>query len=292
MPNRQAYQRQMQVTFVRGEEAGPTIYNYFPPLSSITLGAIQVFCGVVLLALSIASLITVYSIPLFTQGLDEAVWAIIAGVFAIAAGRSKTACKIATTLVLSILATLSSVSAILLAIVVIRHLNAEQIVDNNVYVKRYYAINVAAAVVAAIETLAALVSSIISCHFVCFCCKNCCCEFDVTKTQQLALLNDESATELRQVLTIPSTTLRQIYRSVTTQHRQQHTLTRQLKITSRLQGTNWLPNSDGRLMCCFLYIRCVYTRDVVSVSTSRSRDGLETYLGSRLGLGSFSLAHK
>ena len=44
-----------------------------------------------------------------------------------------------------------------------------------------------------IEAAAALSSAIIGCHFVCFCCKKCCCIYDVTTTDHVrAFIMDNS----------------------------------------------------------------------------------------------------
>jgi len=37
----------------------------------------------------------------------------------------------------------------------------------------------------AAETVTAILGSVIDCHFVCFCCQNCCCKFDVTSTEKV-----------------------------------------------------------------------------------------------------------
>jgi hypothetical protein len=39
------------------------------------------------------------------------------------------------------------------------------------------------------EAAAALTASIKGCHFVCLCCRNCCCEYDVTTTEQVPLFS-------------------------------------------------------------------------------------------------------
>jgi hypothetical protein len=36
-----------------------------------------------------------------------------------------------------------------------------------------------------VETAVSVCLSVIICHFLCFCCKNCCCSYDTTTTQQV-----------------------------------------------------------------------------------------------------------
>jgi hypothetical protein len=48
-------------------------------------------------------------------------------------------------------------------------------------------ISIVMMVLSVIEAAAALTASIKGCHFVCFCCRDCCCEYDVTTTEQVPL---------------------------------------------------------------------------------------------------------
>jgi hypothetical protein len=55
---------------------------------------------------------------------------------------------------------------------------------------------IAMMVLSVIEAAAALTASIKGCHFVCLCCRNCCCEYDVTTTEQVPLfLCEELSTQ-------------------------------------------------------------------------------------------------
>jgi hypothetical protein len=52
---------------------------------------------------------------------------------------------------------------------------------------------IAIMVLSVIEAAAGLTAAIKGCHFVCFCCRNRCFEYDVTTTEQVPLLSKPSS---------------------------------------------------------------------------------------------------
>jgi len=198
--NRNMYRRQGQMTVVRGETVGPTVYDYFPRLPSLSLGSIQLVCGLTLVGLCIASLVTgAYKLA---SGFDAAIWAILAGSFSIAAGRTKTSCKIAADLVLSIMSAAFSGAGFVVVMTAIGNYNR-----GTYFADGAYLIAILESLILSCSFVIAIAESIIACHFSCLCCKNCCCNFDVTKTQQLLIYDNPSwhpdQTELVQVLSVP-----------------------------------------------------------------------------------------
>ena len=45
------------------------------------------------------------------------------------------------------------------------------------------------AILSLVQIVASVVTLIVGCHFMCLCCKNCCCRYDVTVTQQVIPLS-------------------------------------------------------------------------------------------------------
>jgi hypothetical protein len=191
------------VTTIRGERVAPTVYNHFPTLTSCGLGTVQVCCSVALLVLGIMcwpAVLAVYSFELFTL-------AVIGGSFGIAAGRTKTSCKIVTHLVMSIMATGSSISIFIMSAILLNTQRQLRSLDKNFDVKQLIpmatGVLIALMLFSLIEACAALIGSIVGCHFTCFCCRKCCCQYNVTSTEKFVVEATDGG-QLQQVHVVQS----------------------------------------------------------------------------------------
>lgn len=173
------------------QRSAPTVYNNFPR-SALWLSVVQTICGVAMVITGIIGL--VMSGYAGMLGFSVSVWVILAGSFGIAAGSKKTICEITTSMVFSILAAINSIALTMIMGNQLRLIAAAtpdsrmSEMESTGYMDSLYKSNIALCLVLVIfsfiEAIISISISVIGCHFSCFCCRNCCCKFDLTSIEK------------------------------------------------------------------------------------------------------------
>jgi hypothetical protein len=201
-----SYQRLDNPMVIRGKAVGSTVYDYFPRAVPLTVGSIQLVGAVMIIVLGGAAISKAPGLAIFfSQAFYVAILGILTGSFFIASAQMKTACKIVTTLVMSVLTVISSCTVFVLTAFLIYSFNLMQPYQLELTLgagKSFFVIAYLQLALAAAESFLGLISAIMSCHFVCLCCKGCCCQFDETKTQQLLLTDSPDCSELDQAMIV------------------------------------------------------------------------------------------